>query len=157
MAHAGTMVGGSAQTKQSRTPWAAIALTFAVVVAAIAGVWLASNAGFMSGAAKPVADRSYDQIEAQRGVIALSGDYNAYLNGILDGAHAAPYVAAVTLSSDTQAMNEYLNNILDRAHAKPYAGDPAKLPQSATSGTFHPGKEAAQAAAQPKRDRVGGP
>lgn len=155
MAHAGTMVGGSAQTKQSGTPWAAIALTFAVVVATIAGVWLASSTSLL-GTAKPAADRSYDQIEAQRGAIALSGDYNAYLDGILDGAHAAPYVApAVTLS--TQAMNEYLNSILDRAHTRPYAGDPAKLPQSATSGTFHPGKDAAQAAAQPKRDRVGGP
>ena len=73
MAHAGTMVGGSAQTKQSGSPWAAIALAAAVVVATIAGVWLASSAGLVGGTAKPAADRSYDQIEAQRGAITLSG------------------------------------------------------------------------------------
>ena len=73
MAHAGTMVGGSAQTKQSGSPWAAIALAVAVVVATIAGVWLASSAGLVGGTAKPAADRSYDQIEAQRGAITLSG------------------------------------------------------------------------------------
>ena len=61
MAHAGTMVGGSAQTKQSGRPWAAIAMAVAVVVATIAGVWLASSAGRV-GTAKPAADRSYDQI-----------------------------------------------------------------------------------------------
>jgi len=149
------MVGGSAQTKQSGTPWAAIALTFAVIVAAVAGVWLASSTSRAGGVATPVADRAYDRIQTPGGASVLSADRSAYLNGILDKAHAAPYVAPATLS--TQAMNEYLNSILDRAHTRPFAGDPAKLPQSATSGTFHPGKEAAQAAAQPKRDRVGGP
>ena len=53
MAHAGTMVGGSAQTKQSGSPWTAIALAAAVVVATIAGVWLASSAGLVGGTAKP--------------------------------------------------------------------------------------------------------
>ena len=111
MAHAGTMVGGSAQTRQSGSPWAAIALALAVVVAAIAGVWLASSAGLVGGTAKP-ADRSYDQIEAQRGAITLSGGssqaYDEQLNGILDRAHAAPYVgAAVTLTGDdTRVLNE---------------------------------------------------
>ena len=105
MAHAGTMVGGSAQTKQSGSPWPAIALAAAVVVATIAGVWLASSAGLVGGTAKPAADRSYDQIEAQRGAITLSGGssqaYDEQLNGILDRAHAAPYVAAaVTLTGD---------------------------------------------------------
>ena len=50
MAHAGTMVGGSAQTKQNGSPWPAIALTLAVVVATIAGVWLASSAGIVDAA-----------------------------------------------------------------------------------------------------------
>ena len=159
MAHAGTMVGGSAQTKQSGSPLAMIALAVAVVVATIAGVWLASSAGLVGGTAKPAADRSMDQIEAQRGAIALSGGssqaYDERLNGILDGAHAAPYAAAVTLSShDIRALNARLNAILDGAHATPYVGDAPGLPFSATSGTFHPGKPADQPAT---RDRVGGP
>ncbi len=108
MAHAGTMVGGSAQTKQSGSPWPAIALAVAVIVATIAGVWLASSAGLVGGTAKPVANQAHEQ----------------YLNGILDGAHAAPYVGgAVTLPSTvSQARNDYLNGILDKAHAAPYAG-----------------------------------
>ena len=73
MAHAGTMVGGSAQTKQT-APLAAIALAVAVAVATIAGIWLASSAGLVGGTAKPAAGRSDDQIEAQRGAITLSGD-----------------------------------------------------------------------------------
>jgi hypothetical protein len=159
MAHAGTMVGGSAQTKQSGRPWPAITLAVAVVVATIAGVWLASSAGLVGGTAKPAADRSMDQIEAQRGAIVLSGDrslaYDQYLNGILDGAHATPYVAAVTLSShDIRALNARLDAILDGAHATPYVGDAPGLPFSATSGTFHPGKPADQPAT---RDRIGGP
>ena len=145
MAHAGTMVGGSAQTKQSGSPWTAIALAAAVVVATIAGVWLASSAGLVGGTAKP-ADRSYDQIEAQRGAITLSGGssqaYDEHLNGILDRAHAAPFVAAaVTLTGDDTRANEKFS-LFDRAHAAPFAG-PAVTPlPSATSGTFHPGKVA---------------
>ena len=172
MAHAGTMVGGSAQTKQSGSPWPAVALAVAVAVATIAGVWLASSAGLVGGTAKPAADQSYDQIEAQLGAITVSSD--AYLNGILDRAHATPYVdAAVTLSSDqSRAIDEKLNGILDRAHATPYAGGAVTLssdqsraidenlkffdrahaapyvggapglPFSATSGTFHAGQPA---------------
>jgi hypothetical protein len=161
MAHAGTMLGGSAQTKQRGTPWRAIALAVAVVVATIGGVWLASSAS-VGGTAKPAADRAYDQIEAQRGTFAATGDRSLaadrYLNGILDSAHAAPYVAAATLSShDRRALDAYLNGILDKAHATPYAGDAPGLPFSATSGTFHPGKPADQVTAPAKRDRVGGP
>jgi hypothetical protein len=152
-------VGGSAQTKQNGRPWPAIALTLAVVVATIAGVWLASSAGLAGGTAKPAGDRSMDQIEAQRGAFAPMGDLSLAndqrLNGILDGAHAAPYVAAVAPSSrDLRALNAHLNAILDGAHATPYAGDAPGLPFSATSGTFHPGKPADQPAT---RDRVGGP
>jgi hypothetical protein len=159
MAHAGTMVGGSAQTKQSGSELAAIALAVAVVVATIAGVWLASSASRV-GSAKPAADRSYDQIEAQRGAVVLSSDNSKaeYLNGILDRAHAAPYVGPVVLSShQVRALNAYLNRILDGAHATPYVGDAPGLPFSATSGTFHPGKPADQVVAPATRDRVGGP
>ncbi len=108
MAHAGTMTGGSAQTKQGGSPWPAIALTIAVIVATVAGVWLASSAGLVRGTAKPAAGQSYDQ----------------YLNSVLDRAHAAPYVAgaATVPSGASQARTQYLNGILDRAHAAPYVG-----------------------------------
>ena len=110
MAHAGTMVGGSAQTKQSGSPWPAIALAVAVVVAMIAGVWLASSAGLVGGTAKPAADRSFDQIEAQRGAITQSLDrsraaYDEKLSAILDGAHAAPYVAAAVTLPDNRPVD----------------------------------------------------
>ena len=182
MAHAGTMVGGSAQTKQSGRPWPAIALAVAVVVATVAGVWLASSAGLVGGTAKPAADRSYDQIEAQRGAIMQLGDLSlandqrlnaildkahaapytgdaaalssdAYLNGILDKAHATPYVDAA-VSIDRILANDENGKFFDRAHAAPSVGVAAAPPLSATSGTFHPGKPADQPAT---RDRVGGP
>ena len=156
MAHAGTMVGGSAQTRQSGNPLAAIALTAAVVVATIAGVWLASSASRV-GSAKPAADRSYDQIEAQRGAITLAGGssqaYDEKLNAILDQAHAAPYLAAaVTLTGDdSRVLNEKFS-LFDRAHATPIAGQTGTPLPSATSGTFHPGKVADdQVMTQPKR------
>ena len=174
MAHAGTMVGGSAQTKQSGSPWAAIALAAAVVVATIAGVWLASSAGLVGGTAKPAADRSYDQIEAQRGAITLSGGssqaYDERLNGILDGAHAAPYVAAaVTLTGDdSRASTRSSVSSTGRMQRRRGAGHASSatsgtfhpalpIQPSATSGTFHPGKPADQVMAPAKRDRVGGP
>ena len=146
MAHAGTMVGGSAQTKQSGSELAAIALAVAVVVATIAGVWLASSASRV-GSTKPAADRSYDQIEAQRGAITLAdGSSQAYaekLNGILDGAHAAPYVAAaVTLTGDDSRVRNEKFSLFDRARATPLAGPAVTPVPSATSGTFHPGKVA---------------
>ena len=72
MTHAATMdLGRNARTTQSGSRFPAAMLTLAVVVATIAAVWFASSAGLIGGTtAKPVADRSYDSIEAQRGVIA---------------------------------------------------------------------------------------
>jgi hypothetical protein len=73
MSHAGTMdLGGSARTKQSGSPWLAVALILAVTVAAIGAVWFASSAGLVGSAAKPAADRSYDAIEAQRGAVVVT-------------------------------------------------------------------------------------
>ena len=128
MTQAGTInLGGGAQTKRSGSLSPVIALTLALVLAMIGAVLFASNAGRVGGsAAKPVADWSYNQIEAQRGAIMLSTD--AYLNGILDKAHATPYVAGT---------DEYLNGIVDRAHATPFAGAATTVQISATSGTFH--------------------
>jgi hypothetical protein len=161
-------LGGNARARQGGGRWPLVAWTLIVVVATIAAVWFASSAGLVGGtSAKPAADRSYDAIEAQRGAIVLSTDRDAYLNDILDRAHAAPYAGtAVTLSSE---RSQYLNGILDRAHAAPYAGvvvHPGKEADqlmvqtntapliSTTSGTFHPGKD--QLVTQLKRDRVGG-
>ena len=147
MAHAGTMVGGSAQTKQSGSPWPAIALTVAVAVATVAGVGLASSAGLVGGTAKPAADRSYDQIEAQRGAITLSSDPE-YLNGILDKAHAAPYVGARSRRRATAAWPMTRTS----RHLRPGARNAVRRRRghafdlSATSGTFHPGKPADQSA-----------
>ena len=114
MAHAGTMMGGSAQTKQGGSPWPAIALTIAVIVATVAGVWLASSAGLVRGTAKPAAGQSYDQ----------------YLNGVLDRAHAAPYVAGrgdACRAGPARPGPQYLNGILDRAHADAVRRRPATL------------------------------
>jgi hypothetical protein len=64
-------LGRNAQTKQSGSRFPVVLLTLAVIVATIAAVWFASSAGLTGGTAtKPAADRSYDPIEAQRGVIA---------------------------------------------------------------------------------------
>ena len=105
MTHAATMdLGRNAQTKQSGSRLPVAMLTLALVVATIAAVWFASRAGvFGDTAAKPaVVDRSFDQIEAQRGVVGLTGDRNAYLNGILDRAHATPFAA--TLPNDVSSI-----------------------------------------------------
>ena len=170
MTHAGTIdLGGSAQTKRSGSLWPVIALTLGLVLAMIGAVWFASNAGRAAGTvAKPGADRSYDQIEAQRAAITVSTD--PYLNAILDKAHATPYVDGPALSTD-----EYLNTILDRAHATPFSVGAATVQLSATSGTFHATPVAGGASAPlvsatsgtfhampaavgpAKRDRVGGP
>lgn len=183
MAHAGTIDLGTqrnAKTGSGGSRWQAVGLILVGAVAAIGIVWFASSAGLVGGtAAKPAADRSYDAIEAQRGAVTLSSDrsraLDAYLTGILDRAHATPYAGeAVTLSGDeylngildrahatpyavTMSYDAYLNGILDGAHATPYAGEAAQLPFIATSGTFHPSKDAAQQLAQGTRDRVGGP
>lgn len=133
MAHAGTMVGGSAQTKQSGSPWPAMALIVAVLIATIAGVWLASSAGRVGGTATPAANLSYDRYldsvldrahaaPYTGAAVAPSSDRGLYLNGILDGAHAAPYA---------QSYDAYLNSVLDRAHAAPFTGDPAAQARSA--------------------------
>jgi len=186
MAHAGTMdLGGNALTKQGGSRWAAIALTLAVVVATIAGIWLASSAGLVGGtAAKPVADRSldqieaqrgivvvgttaglmtgkaaddialgrnnaYDQIEVQRGTVTMSSAQDEYLNGILDRAHATPFVVT------SQAQLQYLNSILDRAHATPYVV--TNQAQLQYLNSILDRAHATPYVAPVKRDRVGGP
>ena len=136
MTHAGTMdLGGSAQRKQSGSPWPAIALTLAVVVAMIGAVGLASNAGLVGGtAAKPVADGSYDAIEAQRGVI-TAGTFHP-------GKVADDLVLAPTLAT-SQAATQY---------------SVSRLAFGITAGTFHPGKAADDQVVAPiNRPGVSGP
>ena len=130
MTHAGTIdLGGSAQSKQGGSPWAAIAATLALVLAMMGAVWFASNAGLVGGtAAKPVEDRSYDQIEAHRG-------------------------ATTPITVDTVAVPPSATS--GTFHATPITVDAVAVPPSATSGTFHAGND--QLVAQAKRDRVGGP
>ena len=95
MSHAGTMdLGGSAQTKQTGSPWLAVALILAVAVATIGAAWFASSAGQINGTAKPASvtyvnryglpnagDRSYDQIETQRGTITLQLNQSVHRGG----------------------------------------------------------------------------
>ena len=169
MTQAGTMLGGSAQSKQGGSPWAAIAVTLAVVLAMMGAVWFASNVRLAGGTtAKPAADRSYDLIEAQRGAAAVSIDAGRaeYLNSILDRAHAAPFVAGeVTVPSSATSGTFHATPFavgevtLPSAtsgtfHATPLTGGAVSVP-SATSGTFHAGN--GQPVVQTKRDRVGGP
>jgi len=151
MAHAGTMVGGSAQTKQNGSPWPAIALTLAVVVATIAGVWLASSAGIVGTAAKPAADRSYDQIEAQRGLISASVD------------HSVVTFAAPRGVSPTSGITYFIQPPLRIVGSKSVLvgetqGNVGRLPFSTPSGTFQTGKTADDQVVAPViRDRIGGP
>jgi hypothetical protein len=139
MAHAGTPTDLAKQPATSTTngPWqavlVAIALVAVVAVAAFVGTSLAAK-GAVSPAAIPAANHSLDQIEAQRGAATMTLSTDAYLNGILDKAHAAPYIHGPAFSTD-----EYLNNILDRAHATPFTTGTVTPQLSATSGTFHPG------------------
>lgn len=76
MAHAGTMgLGQNTKAARSGNPWLVVAVMVAIVVATLA-VWFATGSGLTSGAltARPAADHSYDQIEAQRGLVATAGD-----------------------------------------------------------------------------------
>ena len=143
MAHAGTPTD---LAKQPATSTNGLWQALLVVIVLIALV--ASRVAAPKSVAAPAADHSFDQIEAQRGAATMTLSTDAYLNSILDNAHATPYVGGPALSTD-----EYLNNILDRAHATPFAVGAVTLPPSATSGTFHPGW---QPVAPIKRDRIGG-
>jgi len=99
-------LGRNVQARQSGGRLPAVLLAIAVVVAAIAAVVFASRAGIVGGTATtPAADRSFDQIEAQRGAIALSADRSAALNSILDGAHSVPFVA--TMPNDLSVRRGY--------------------------------------------------
>jgi len=151
MAHAGTPTDLAKQPATSTANGRWQVLIVAIVLVAlgatvgIVGTRLAAKSA-VSPAVIPAADHNLDQIEAQRGAVTLSTD--AYLNGILDKAHATPYIHGPALSTD-----EYLNNVLDRAHATPFTTGAVTPLVSATSGTFHPGW---QPVAPIKRDRIGG-
>jgi hypothetical protein len=107
MSHAGTMdLGRKAQSRPGGTRLPAVTLALAAIVATIAVAWFVTKPGVLSGAATtPAADRSFDQIEAQRGAVALSADRSAYLNSIVDGAHATPFAA--TMPNDLSVRRGY--------------------------------------------------
>lgn len=84
MSHAGTMdLGGNAQAKQNGSRWLAAALIVAIAGSAIGVIAVATRTGLGGGTATEsgpyvnryglqstnAVDRSYDQIEAQRGAI----------------------------------------------------------------------------------------
>jgi len=117
MSHAGTMdLGRKTQARPGGTRLPAVMLALAAIVATIAVAWFVTKPGVQAGtAATPAADRSFDQIEAQRGAIALSAARNAYLNGIFDGAHATPFAA--TMPNDLSVRRGY--PVLAAAIAQP--------------------------------------
>ena len=164
MSHAGTMdLGRKTQARPGGTRLPAVMLALAAIVATIAVAWFVTKPGVQAGtAATPAADRSFDQIEAQRGAMALSAARSAYLNGIFDGAHATPFAA--TMPNDLSVRRGY--PVLAAAIAQPdnlsarrgYSVEIESPAFSATSGTFHPGKAADDRIVVPLvRDRIGGP
>jgi hypothetical protein len=144
-------LGGSARSKQSGSPLAAIALTLALVVALIGAVWFVSNAGLVGGtAAKPVGDRSYDAIEAQRGAIERLVTVTSQT---LARSQAAAQYDVSRLSFSMAPGTFQPGKAADDQVLAPVA-----VPLSPTSGTFHPGKAADdQVLAPVDRPGVSGP
>ena len=180
MSHAGTMdLGRKTQARPGGTRLPAVMLALAAIVATIAVAWFVTKPGVQAGtAATPAADRSFDQIEAQRGAIALSAARNAYLNGIFDGAHATPFAAtmpdnlsvrrgyagvAATAPGAMSVWQGYWSQaavtLPDNLSARRgYSVEIESPAFSAISGTFHPGKAADDRIVVPLvRDRIGGP
>ena len=172
MAHAGTIdLGRQTRPANSRNPWLGVA-TF-LALAAIAVMYLASAPGLTSGnlAAKSAADRSYDQIEAQRGVVTLPADnsYDQIEKLRLTG--AAPAIPADSWSAGQYDVVLLPATAPQATSGTFHAGLPAPtLPgaEQLTSGTFHAGLPVVPDLIKPlgnlktidnpaKRDRVGGP
>jgi len=174
MAHAGTIdLGRQAQRANGRNPWLAVATVLAL--AAIAVMYLGTASGLTSGnlAAKPAADRSYDQIEAQRGALALpvavdrSYDpietHRTELAGLTNNRYDLVYplpariAVPATLLPGTQMTSGTF-----------HTGLPIPAAPELTSGTFHPGLPVVAKPFTPRgnlksfdnpvnRDRIGGP
>jgi hypothetical protein len=156
MAHAGTIdLGRQAKPSSSQNPWL---VGFIVVsIAAVAVGYLATASGLTSGnlpSRAATVDRSYDQIEAQRGVVALPID-NSYdqIEQLRGKVVAPPAVVPLTPQMTSGTF---------------HAGLPVPAAPQLTSGTFHAGNPVAQEPIKPlgnlrtidnpaKRDRVGGP
>jgi hypothetical protein len=162
MAHAGTIdLGRQAKPSPSRNPWL---VGFAVVaIAAVAVGYLATASGLTSGnlpAKAATVDRSYDQIEAQRGAVALPVVDRSYdqiethrtlLTGLttsgnglsihVHGRPVVPVAPVVTVPVKPGMTSGTFHTGLP----------PAAAPEM-TSGTFHAGLPVPA-----ERDRVGGP
>jgi hypothetical protein len=76
MAHAGTMdLGQTKQAARGGNSWLAVAVIVAIMAATVAAVWFTNGLTTSSAlTARPAGDRSYDQIEAQRGLVVTAGD-----------------------------------------------------------------------------------
>ena len=174
MAHTGTLdLGRQAKPSSSRNPWqAALAI---VAIAAVAVVYLATAFSLTSGnlAAKPVGDRSDEQIEAQRSAVTRA----AALPTKQDLIFPLPNrVVVPSTPADSWNQGQYDSVRLPLVVAPRemtsgtfHAGNPGSVPAEPqmTSGTFHAGNPVAQEPIKPlgnlktidnpaKRDRVGG-
>jgi hypothetical protein len=160
MAHAGTIdLGRREQRANGRNPRLAAATVLAL--AAIAAMYLGTASGLTSGnpAARTAADRSYDQIEAQRGAIALpvAGDRS------YDQIESQRTLIGAPLSTGALPFHPHGRVVVDGlvgtapgATQIPsgtfHTGLPSAPEAPMTSGTFHSGLPAPV-----QRDRVGGP
>jgi hypothetical protein len=163
MSHAGTMdLGRSAQTKQSGSPWLAVALILVVAVAAIGAVWFASSAGLVGGTTKPesvtyvnrygppalpndLSVRRGYAIGAQPTVIALPNDLSVrrgYAIGAQPTVIALPNDLSVRRGYAVGAQPTVIALPNDLSVRRGYAlEDAASFDQvSVTSGTFHIGR-----------------
>ena len=175
MAHAGTIdLGRRQQAKPafggSRLP--VVILIVAIAVATVAAVWFATSAGNGTLGAKPAVDRSYDQIEAQRGAAVQTSSGTTYeqflsqhdIAGLTTEASAAATyeqflaqhdIAGLSFQPSTGASYEQFLAQHDIARL-PFQMTSGVRPM--TSGTFHVNSAADPAVSTPvTRDRVGGP
>ena len=157
MAHSGTIdLGRQAKPASGRNPWqAGLAL---VAIAAIAVVYLATAYGLTGSnlAAKPAADRAYDQIEAQRGAVTLPATDSSYnLVEKLRGMGVIPTAAAAAAAAGWSAAQYDVARMpyavttgatritsFDFKVGTPVTDGPITVTKSVTqlsSGTFHIG------------------
>ena len=160
MAHAGTIdLGRQAQRANGRNPWLAVATVLAL--AAIAVMYLGTASGLTSGnlAAKPAADRSYDQIEAQRGALALP----VAVDRSYDQIESQRTLIGAPVSTGALPFHPHGRVVVDglvgtapgatqMTSGTFHTGLPAAAEPQMTSGTFHTGLPAPI-----QRDRIGGP
>jgi hypothetical protein len=157
MAHAGTIdLGRQVRPASNRNPWLAAATVLAL--AAIAVMYLAMASGLTIGSlsAKPAGDRSYDQIEAQRGAVTLLADRS------YDQIESQRTLIGTPISTPALPFHPHGRVVVDglvgtapgatqMTSGTFHTGLPAAPQAPMTSGTFHTGLPAPV-----QRDRIGG-